>query len=313
MRLFENKSEYQLNCEDVAVLLNNENGNNYGESSYRKFYAAFNQGRHYEMEKDFAGVATRVLALSDFHVPYQLHIETFEDYKNRVDVLVLNGDLVDHQAISKFQKSYRVSPMEELIHGREYFINLIEYICPKRVVITVGNHDARFGAYLAKNLDSDMLELMPDTSLELMFVDGFHHYNKRTRTKTWYEPIEKIFRDEVEIEYSGSWKAKVGRVWFAHPQSYSSGTLKTTERAMTHFFKTDQEGFCGVVLAHTHKTAHSKNGFINLYEQGCCCDVSQLKYAEGRLIDPAKSGFLYMCQDKDGNIIDDKTKIIYLN
>ncbi len=59
----------------------------------------------------------------------------------RVDVLQINGDVVDMQAISKFPKAYRLSPMEELISGRQYLIDLIEMLTPKRIVITYGNHD----------------------------------------------------------------------------------------------------------------------------------------------------------------------------
>ena len=96
------------------------------------------------------GVATRILSISDTHVPFQLPIETFSEYRNRVDILQLNGDITDCQAISKFPKTYRVSPMEELIEGRQYLINLIEYINPKKVVITYGNHDLRFQTYFSK-------------------------------------------------------------------------------------------------------------------------------------------------------------------
>jgi len=312
VRLFENKREYGLNCDQIAELLNRENGNDYGESTYRKFWAAFNQGRVYEKEKNLVGIATRILAISDLHIPYQLPITTFQDYQNRTDILVINGDVVDCHQLSKFPKQYRVNPMEEIIQGRQYLIDLIEFIKPKKVVVTTGNHDARFSSYLCKHLDTEVLELMPDTSLELLFVDGFHHYDKRNRTKTWYEPIQKVFND-IDIEYTGDWKTKVGKTWFAHPFAFSSGTLKTCEKAMNHFFKIDPDGFSAVVLGHTHRTAHSKNGFINLFEQGACCDTEKMRYASGRLSDPQKEGFLYMCQDKDGDLIEDKTKLIYLN
>ena len=44
------------------------------------------------------------------------------------------------------------------------------------------SHDLRFQNYLAKNLDSDILELMPKTALELILIDGFNHYNKELHT-----------------------------------------------------------------------------------------------------------------------------------
>ena len=157
----------------------------------------------------FQSVGTTILSISDFHVPFQLPIELLADYRNRIDILQLNGDIVDMQALSKFPKAYRVSPMEELIEGRQYIIDLIEYLNPKRVVVTYGNHDNRFQQYLARNLDSDILELMPDNSLELIFEDGFTHFNKRERTKVKYEPIKDVF-PEVEIEYVGNWYCQIG-------------------------------------------------------------------------------------------------------
>jgi hypothetical protein len=105
------------------------------------------------------GVATRILSISDAHVPFNLPVETFKDYVGQVDVLQLNGDILDMQSISKFPKSYRVSVMEELIMGRQYIIDLIEYIKPKKVVANYGNHELRFQSYLSKNLDSVWMAL----------------------------------------------------------------------------------------------------------------------------------------------------------
>ena len=47
LRLYENKSEYGLNSESIAELLNKETGKNYGESTYRKFYSAYKKGIEY--------------------------------------------------------------------------------------------------------------------------------------------------------------------------------------------------------------------------------------------------------------------------
>lgn len=48
LRLYENKSEYGLNSESIAELLNKETGKSYGESAYRKFYAAMRKGIEYQ-------------------------------------------------------------------------------------------------------------------------------------------------------------------------------------------------------------------------------------------------------------------------
>lgn len=107
----------------------------------------------------YNGVATTILSISDLHVPFQLSYEVLEKYRNNMDILQINGDVVDCQALSKFSKQYRISPMEEMIQGRQYLIDLIKYINPKKVVCNYGNHDIRFANYFAKNIDTDILQL----------------------------------------------------------------------------------------------------------------------------------------------------------
>ena len=260
----------------------------------------------------FDGVATTILSISDLHVPFQLPISTFSDYVGKIDILQINGDVVDCQALSKFPKQYRVSPMEEMIEARQYLIDVIEYIKPKKVIVNFGNHDKRFASYFAKNLDTDALELLPDTSLELILVDGFKHYNKRTKSKTKYEPLCNVF-DDVEIQYVDDWKCTIGKTWFVHPLAYKSGTLATCEQAMNYLHKTERDVFDTVVMAHTHSVGDSKKGFIRLFEQGACCDVNKLNYMDGRLTNPQKMGFAVICQNKDGDLIEDKSKVIVLN
>jgi hypothetical protein len=251
------------------------------------------------------------LSISDTHVPFQLPIETFSEYRNRVDILQLNGDIMDCQAISKFPKTYRVSPMEELIEGRQYLIDLIEYINPKKIVITYGNHDLRFQSYLSKNLDTDLLELMPTTSLELVFVDGFNHYNKRERTKVWYEPLINVFPN-IEINYTNNWHCQIGETIFCHPLAFSTGIMKTSEKAM-QWFRNEGFNFTSLIMSHTHRTGEFTFGNTVLYEQGAACDVKKANYSDGRLTNSQKEGFIYICQDENGKLIKDKTQLVVLN
>lgn len=254
------------------------------------------------------GVATRILSISDTHVPFHLPKEIFKDYAGRVDILQLNGDMVDMQSISKFIKSYRLSIMEEIIEGRQYIIDLIEYIKPKKVMANYGNHELRFQNYLSKNIDTDLLELMPRTVLDLIFNDGFNHYNKRMEAKIWYEPLVKVFSD-IDIVYTGDWKSKIGKTWFAHPRTYSSAMLKTTEKAVNYFLRQDRN-FDSIVLAHTHKLGSYIQGDISLFEQGCCCKSEEMEYTDGLLVLPQQQGFIFVAQNKDGGLIFDKTKLI---
>ena len=259
----------------------------------------------------YNSVSTTILSISDLHVPFQLPKELLSDYVGRTDILQLNGDISDMQSISTFPKAYRVSPMEEIIETRKYLIELIEYINPKKVVITYGNHDIRFQSYLAKNLDSDLLELMPKTSLELIFVDGFRHFDKRERTKVEYKPLKDVF-ENIEIEYTDNWYCQINDTIFCHPMAYSSGILKTAEKAML-WFRNEGFNFRRLVMAHTHRSGQYTIGNTTIYEQGAFCDVKKNNYSDGKLFNSQKEGFIFMCQDHAGNTIDDKTKLIVLN
>ena len=313
-RIFElcNSKPKGKTWEDIAKQLNEEFGGlEVSSSAYRKCYQYYMLMNNALKAKGESTIATRILSVSDTHVPFQLPIETLSAYKGRVDILQLNGDICDCQAISKFGKVYRVSPMEEIIEARKYVMDMIEYIQPKKVVVTYGNHDIRFQNYLAKNLDNEMIELMPKTSLELIFVDGFNHYNKREGTKSWYAPIQQLF-PYVEIDYVDDWWAQIGDTIFAHPSAFSSGVLKTAEKAM-YFFRNEGMIFSELVMAHTHRVGEYYIGNTRIIEQGAFSDVSKNNYNNGRLYNSQKEGFVYLCQDINGKTIREKTELVALN
>ena len=296
--------------EELSELLFGE-GNCFNESEVRKrMYGMKRLIEIIEAEKT-NGVATTILSISDLHVPYQLDFDILKEYRNKIDILQINGDVVDCQALSKFNKQYRISPMEEMIEGRQYLIDIIEYLNPRKVVCNYGNHDKRFANYFSKNLDSDILELLPDTSLELIFIDGFYHYDKRSKSKVWYEPLQGVF-DDIEIEYVDDWKSRIGKTFFVHPLAYRQGMLATADKAKDYLQDTVKEPFDCIVMAHTHKVGDSTKGFIRLLEQGAFANVDKLDYADGRLMTPQKSGFAIICQDKEGNLIHDKSKVIVI-
>lgn len=301
IRLFKNKKEYKLTNDQISGLISAETGETHFKNYYRNWWYAFQEGCNYTENRIDFSVYNRILVLSDFHVPFQLPVSTFSKYFNKVDTLVINGDVTDCAALSKFSKLYRSSPMDEIIESRNYLIDLIKSINPKKVIIIYGNHDIRLQNYLARNLDTDILELMPKSSLELIAVDGFNHYNKDTHTKSYYEPLTRVF-PEIVIEYPDTWWTQIGDSVFCHPLAFSQGILKTTEKAMS-YFQNIGISFKTICLAHTHRQGFYRKGDIRLYEQGCCCDVTKLQYNDGKLVDPAKEGFLYMGQDENGNTL----------
>lgn len=257
------------------------------------------------------GVATRILSISDTHIPFQLPIETFKEFIGKVDILQLNGDIQDCQSISKYSKKYRINFIEEMIETRKYIIDLINYINPKKVIINKGNHEDRLLRLLSDKLNDDLLNLMPDSSLDLIINNGFKNYDRKNKTETWYEPIIKVF-DNIEIHYTNDWKCKIGKTFFIHPSAYSSSMLKTTEKAINYFLRIDRD-FDTIVTAHVHKLGSFVQGKIYLFEQGCCCKTEEMNYLDGKLIYPQQKGFIFVCQNDKGELIYEKTRLIALD
>lgn len=250
--------------------------------------------------------ATRILCLSDLHIPFNLPIEQIRGV-GRVDVLVLNGDIVDCYALSKFPKEYHLSPVDEMIKAREYLIDLINAVKPKRVIANYGNHEARFASYLKRNISEDMRELLPDTPLDYIFDRGFTRDNKQTGVSTYYAPISTVFQD-IEIFFTHNWWTRVGKTVFAHPLAYSAQALKTADKMVAFLHATVRDPFDAVVIGHTHRSAEGKHGYIHVYEQGAMCDVNAMRYADGKLQQPMQKGYVLIVQDEDGNIIPDSSK-----
>lgn len=259
----------------------------------------------------FAGVATTILSISDLHYPYAKPLDTFKEYSGKIDILQLNGDLIDCTSLSKFLKTYRVSPIEEIIGARQYIIDLIEMIKPKKVIVNHGNHELRLGSILAAKLDNELQELMPETALDYIFVDGFTHYDRRTKSKVKYSPLCDVF-DDVEIEYTGTWYSQYKDVLFCHPKAFSSMPMKTASNALM-WFRNEEFNFKSLIMSHTHRVGSYKIGNTMIYEQGCCCETSKMRYNDGQLINSQKEGFMIICLDKDGHVIEEKTKIKTLN
>ena len=252
LRLYQNREAYGLTSFDIAKLLNDAAGTHKGESAWRKYYKAFRQGTMYAQSS-----LPTILCLSDLHYPFILPIETFAAYRG-INTLVLNGDLLDCQSLSVFDKSYRINPVDEMRGLRDYLRDLITYLNCRKVFITVGNHDIRLKSYLAGKIDTEIKELLPDTPLEYLFVDGWIHYDKLTHAKTNYAPLCNILSN-VAFTYTGTWWCKVGRTIFCHPSAFSSAILKTAEKAVAYFHNIGEDFDC-LVLGHTHRCGKAQQG-----------------------------------------------------
>ena len=251
---------------------------------------------------------TRILCISDMHIPFNRDIKEFFKYKGKVDILVLNGDIIDNYSMSNFTKMYRLSLVEELIQARELLIELIEEIKPKKVTVVTGNHEIRLGKKIADKIGSDLLDLMPRDALAFLFDTGFNYYDRIKKCKTVYTPIDEEV--DCEINYVGNFWAKEGKTIFVHPQAFKGTTLGTVGKAYDYFTAIGED-FQSIIMAHTHKLGMYVMNDKYLYEQGTCANLNHMDYQDLKLPKSSQvNGYMYIIQDKDGNLIYDKTKLI---
>ena len=251
---------------------------------------------------------TRILCISDMHIPFNRDIKEFFKYKGKVDTLVLNGDIIDNYSMSSFTKMYRLSLVEELIRARELLIELIEEIEPKKVTVVTGNHEIRLGKKIADKIGSDLLDLMPRDALAFLFDTGFNYYDRIKKCKTVYTPIDEDV--DCEVNYVGNFWTKEGKTIFVHQQAFRGTTLGTVGKAYDYFTAIGED-FQSIIMAHTHKLGMYVMNDKYLYEQGTCANLNHMDYQDLKLPKSSQvNGYMYIIQDKDGNLIYDKTKLI---
>lgn len=251
---------------------------------------------------------TRILCISDMHIPFNRDIKEFFKYKGKVDTLVLNGDIIDNYSMSSFTKMYRLSLVEELIQARELLIELIEEIQPKKVTVVTGNHEIRLGKKIADKIGSDLLDLMPRDALAFLFDTGFNYYDRIKKCKTVYTPIDEEV--DCEVNYVGNFWTKEGKTIFVHPQAFRGTTLGTVGKAYDYFTAIGED-FQSIIMAHTHKLGMYVMNDKYLYEQGTCANLNHMDYQDLKLPKYSQvNGYMYIVQDKEGNLIYDKTKLI---
>lgn len=123
----------------------------------------------------------RILVVSDIHVPFHdpgAIVSAIEYGKDQGGIthVVVNGDLLDAYHLSTFEKDPRERRFrEELDHGVEVVRLFANEFDSARVVLKLGNHEARFDRYLQRHVpeiaDLDDFSLVSILSSRLPRVD----------------------------------------------------------------------------------------------------------------------------------------------
>ena len=96
--------------------------------------------------------AKKILVLSDIHVPYH-NIDAItsmldREVKEKPDVILLNGDLIDCHSLSKYVKNPKMRSFAEELDAVGELIKVLKKELCERIIFKLGNHDERYQHFL---------------------------------------------------------------------------------------------------------------------------------------------------------------------
>lgn len=194
-----------------------------------------------------------VLLLSDIHAPYHFlpAIESALNYgfKEGIDAIYLNGDVIDFAKISRWAKDPKMhSPQVEI----DLVQNMLEGFTGLGVDVLykMGNHEDRWNRYLLDNAP----ELHDLRALQFSSVLGL---------------------DDMGIEVIESrQKAKFGKLNVIHGHEFGQSFFNPVNPARGLFLRAKSS----TIAAHNHQTSsHHENDLNNkptaCFSVGCLCDL----------------------------------------
>lgn len=213
----------------------------------------------------------RIIVAGDFHVPFHsrpaLH-ELINRESKHADLLVINGDLADCWATSRFPKGKReTDPRSEYLETQAVLAILAGAF--KKIVLVGGNHDSRPRKFLSDRLPIEVMDYLQLTApgalnpLELMSAE---------MSNVTLAPAIEAGNASIDFLY------QVGDAVFTHAEAYSKIPNRAVSGPVLQWLKSFAEPqgivkpFTTVVQAHTHQAGTVHGDFkVLCIEGGSMC------------------------------------------
>jgi predicted phosphodiesterase len=242
---------------------------------------------HAESFEPFEVKYSKILIISDLHFPYQDNkaIELALKYgeKNKMDCILINGDLFDFATISRHEKDWRHRSLVDEIDAVKEFFEYLQHRFPNvKIVFKEGNHDERFDKWLFHK------------SPEFFNVSGL---TLKDVLKLTEKGIDYVC-DRLPV--------KIGKLLVLHGHELNGGGGVNPARAT--FTKT----IANVVIGHCHRSSENfeptfQGESITTTSTGCLCGLHPM-FAR---INKWNLGFAFVDHDiKSGDYKLDNLKII---
>jgi len=207
--------------------------------------------------EDYIFPHKKPLILSDIHLPYHvldaLEIALEKGYKEGVDSIYLNGDILDFYQISRFTKEGGMMSIRE---ERDMFFDLISWIRQSfdvPIYFKVGNHEERLEHYIMNKAPE--LASLPELSLR-----------------------QFLKLDELGVEYiSGRQKTLMGKLITIHGHEFGDSVFSPVNPARGLFLRAKSSTAAG----HNHQTSeHHENNLksdsMACFSIGCLCQLTPM-------------------------------------
>lgn len=228
----------------------------------------------------------RMLAMMDIHLPFhdkQALITAIDEGKKRnVDVVLLNGDIIDCVSLSRFNKSgFDRSFKDELDLARGFLKWVREQFPRAEIIYKEGNHEKRMEDYIRRNADA--LDGIDDITLRSLL-----------RLETW---------NITHIEHTQI--MKFGKLNIIHGHEYFGGGSINVARGYL------VKSFDNILLGHRHSSQDYifkkvNQELVGAWSVGCLCNLMPAYMS----LNQWANGFATIEKYSDNNFTVENKKII---
>ena len=241
-----------------------------------------------------SGAQIDMIASGCLHAPYhhEFSVNKLIDYaksitkKNSSPVLVLNGDNVTLDSVSRFASGNPVTVAQELTVLSEIFDKLSPVF--SQIIVLEGNHENRLNKYFVRQTNGllcgtakmlDLLELICTTRLAVG-KDGNLIENGTRPKGRFIHPKGGLYNTII-----------LGDVVIAHVDR--GGTqLGSTARAFEKWAHDIGIKYSMAIVNHNHRVfKHYTKDHLPVFEAGCLCDVQN--YARRKYYGSQQTGFVH--------------------
>jgi predicted phosphodiesterase len=196
-----------------------------------------------------------ILLLSDIHVPYHnitaLTAAIKYGLEHEVNTILLNGDVIDFYAISRFEKDPRKRNFgHEVLMTRQFLTTLRRLFPNAAIYYKCGNHDVRYDHYIMRNAP-DLLGMDEFSFESLMHLDK----------------LDITFIPDKQIIHAG-------KLTILHGHELGASVFSPVNIARGLFLRAKDSALCGHHHQASEHTEPNINGKITTcWSVACLCEL----------------------------------------